>query len=684
VTAEGGLATWYVRSEAEGRVSVCAHRGAGFASGETVDPGAAAALDAELVYEAVVGPDGALHVRVPALAGAAPVWFALHVGESDAADLVALVAPGPPSGTVVDADALDRLGVTREDHAAVLRWKRDSGIIDRIYVQPAHRRRGIGSLLVHVADAVHQVRGWPGAIGADGRRTELGERFADRFEHPERVAERTTRVPSFDLTIGLRRIARELAAGRLTLPQPDAAAVGDADDGATWYVRGRTDAVSGRVEVRAFRGPGHRDGAVVDRAEARTDRAAPLWSVALDDESRPVVTLDALDGTPGVWFCALADRPDLPDAVDLVAFATDHVPSGTIIAGPEFAALDVASSEQVGAVRWHRSTGIVELVYVQPEQRRQRLATALVHAASAYHHCHRWPGVLRSDGRRTDLGQRFVVALGQPVRTGAWRERVAPGDPVPAGAGAGAGVGPGASAVAPDLGPGASAPGGAVGATRTGDAPTWYVRERREPSGRWAVDAHRGDAHPDAAVLDARDARLAGTMPVWSVADDDEGRARIRFPGMPTAPPVVLVVLRDRSALPDLVDLVALPVTGNDGPPPGTVLDVAGLVDSGRRLEEQVGAVRWRRSDGRIERLALASAAAGPGQLMMLLAQAASAYHQANGWSGALHADGRRGLRPEAPFVLDPTGHEPDVTAADTSADGSRRGPWPWRRRASV
>lgn len=624
----------------------------------------------QVLYEAELAPDGRRTVRWPGLGRELDAWFCVLVGPADApgaADLVAFRTPHLPAGAIVDVDEASRLGVPASDQAGAMRWDRATGAIDRVHVQPAHRRRGLATALVLTADAVHQLAGWPGSLHADGRRSDQGEAFAAAMEHPERVAPRTVRVPPSDVVRALRRllVRRGIAApsarvvplaaaagpaGSDRRLEPDAS--GSADASATWYVRHGSDAPSGRHEVDGWRGPGHPDGAVLDADAARTDGATRLWSLRFDDEGRPIVRFPSLPGVAPVWFCLLAQRPKDPMLVDLVAFDRPVLPPGTVVSDVDFPLLGIASSEQVGAVRWDRSTSIVRLVYVQPEHRRQQLASALVYAASAVHQSHGWVGALRSDGRRTDLGQRFVVALGHPERSGAWRARVAPADPV-----------------TPE-----------VAAARRDGAPIWYVRGVAAlPSGRSAVRAFRGDAHDDATVLRPDEARVAGAMPLWSVSDDALGRAVVRFDGLPSAPPVVLVVLRGADAPEGSVDLVALPA---DHPPladvmPGTVLDSD--VPVGTDLGAQLGSVRWRVQDGAILRIGVAEGSSGSGPLLTLLVAAASAWHQANRWSGALALDGRRPARPEQPFLTSFAAAAPGPGPAVRSAPRRR---WSFGRRA--
>jgi GNAT superfamily N-acetyltransferase len=199
------------------------------------------------------------------------------------------------------------------------------------------------------------------------------------------------------------------------------------DDTNLWYVRDRFDETRGRWVVRAFRGSPHPDGAVLD-VEVDVpdlDGAEPAWMVTGDARGRSVVAVSEriLPSPPAVWFVEVIERPDRPDEAQLVAFATDHLEAGIVVDRFAFATMGVANHAQVGAVKWRPSTGVVVEVFVKPGHRRQRLATLLLGAADAIHQSHGWPGAIRSDGRRTDLGEELVIGVAHPKRVAPWTER---------------------------------------------------------------------------------------------------------------------------------------------------------------------------------------------------------------------------------------------------------------------
>lgn len=121
------------------------------------------------------------------------------------------------------------------------------------------------------------------------------------------------------------------------------------------------------------------------------------------------------EGALQLWFVNVDEPNAKPAATSLVAFATDDFEPGTIVNNYTFAASRVDNSLQVGAIRWYR-TGIIHQVFVAEQWRRRFVASLLIYAASAFHQSNGWPGCLRSDGRRTDLGEKFAAGVRHPQR----------------------------------------------------------------------------------------------------------------------------------------------------------------------------------------------------------------------------------------------------------------------------
>src|SRR5690606_12811260 len=133
---------------------------------------------------------------------------------------------------------------------------------------------------------------------------------------------------------------------------------------------------------------------------------------------RVLVNPDAVPGAPAMWFVVLPEAGERP-ATTLVGYEHDALPPGTVVDDVVFFGLPVRNDEQVGAIRWWHEEAVVDQVYVAEAHRRRHTASALINAASAYHQRHGWPGRLRTDGRRTAMGERPGAGLPTTERTAA-------------------------------------------------------------------------------------------------------------------------------------------------------------------------------------------------------------------------------------------------------------------------
>lgn len=162
--------------------------------------------------------------------------------------------------------------------------------------------------------------------------------------------------------------------------------------------------------------------------------------------------------------------------------------------------------------------------------------------------------------------------------------------------------------------------------------PTWYARRATLPSGLHLVSAHRGDEFPDGATM--HDGRPA----LWTVEPSADGLLRfvVSPEAVSAAPPTWFVNVDEPRASPPAANLVAY---ATDDFLAGTIINQYQFGSLGLPGEEQAGAVRWFR-DGLVHQVFVAPAWRRR-QLATLLVYAASAFHQANGWPGFLHDDGR-------------------------------------------
>lgn len=185
-----------------------------------------------------------------------------------------------------------------------------------------------------------------------------------------------------------------------------------------------------RWSVRCVLTNEHPDGSLLDDP-IDTMGMFVLWRVGIDDDGHGVVRLNraALGAAPTLWYVMLPE-PNAPrPAMSLVGFPTTHLAEGTIITDPLFFGMPVENDEQVGAVRWWYEDGVIDQVYVDPNWRRQGVATALLYAVGAWQALHGFPVDIRSDGRRTELGQHLDAATMFPQRFAPITEVAPPMDP---------------------------------------------------------------------------------------------------------------------------------------------------------------------------------------------------------------------------------------------------------------
>lgn len=94
-----------------------------------------------------------------------------------------------------------------------------------------------------------------------------------------------------------------------------------------------------------------------------------------------------MHGTTDPWF-VLVGASGRDPLVQLVAFATTDRPPGTVADPVDAAGIGVRSDQQVGAIQWDRTSGVIAQLFVQPQARRHGLARVLAYAASGVHQFH--------------------------------------------------------------------------------------------------------------------------------------------------------------------------------------------------------------------------------------------------------------------------------------------------------
>ncbi len=204
--------------------------------------------------------------------------------------------------------------------------------------------------------------------------------------------------------------------GRLECVPPTDPTSPDSATSTAWYAR--TGVLgSGLHRVSAHLGGEHPDGSWVDMSGAAEPDAPTLWRT--DDATvgllRVLIAERATPGAPPLWYVWVDEPRADPVAANLVAFADEAVAAGTILDRYAFASMGVSNDSQAGAIRWYRS-GVIHQIFVAPDWRRRQVGSCLIYAASAFHQANGWPGHLRADGRRTDLGERMAASLKHPQR----------------------------------------------------------------------------------------------------------------------------------------------------------------------------------------------------------------------------------------------------------------------------
>ncbi len=128
-----------------------------------------------------------------------------------------------------------------------------------------------------------------------------------------------------------------------------------------------------------------------------------------------VVSPEVAPAAPLLWGVVAPADGGREDEVDLVAFSTTHAPDGALLDRRVFARTGLSWSNQVGALRWSTTTGILRQIYVSPAHRRRRVGSKLVAMAVGIRITMDW-AELRSDGRLTDLGDAWASAAPEWTR----------------------------------------------------------------------------------------------------------------------------------------------------------------------------------------------------------------------------------------------------------------------------
>jgi GNAT superfamily N-acetyltransferase len=169
----------------------------------------------------------------------------------------------------------------------------------------------------------------------------------------------------------------------------------------------------------------------------------------------------------------------------------------------------------------------------------------------------------------------------------------------------------------------------------TGPRNVWYLREGRIGE-RWQVAAHVGNTHPDGAIAD----QASGDPLLWRTMPSDGALLKVELApdSVPGMPDLWFVHVDEPRATPRATNLVAF---ASDDFEPGAIVSKYAFATAGVHNDRQAGAVRWYPSSAIVHQI-FVSPDWRRRSVGTVLLYTADAFHQANGWQGHLHSDGRR------------------------------------------
>lgn len=173
----------------------------------------------------------------------------------------------------------------------------------------------------------------------------------------------------------------------------------------------------------------------------------------------------------------------------------------------------------------------------------------------------------------------------------------------------------------------------------------WYLRDGRLDGRFWQARCFLDDRFPDGHIVDPDGARagdagdLSDTLEIWRTSLDPAGHLVITVNdwAAPDAPDLWYVVLREPGDRP-ATSLVAYSTPHFV---PGAVVEDHEFFPLPVRNDEQVAALRWWHEEATVDQV-FVSRAYRRSHAATKIIYAASSFHQANGWRGRLHSDGRR------------------------------------------
>ena len=103
-----------------------------------------------------------------------------------------------PDGHILDVEEFRKHGHTTADQVAAVKWERESGKLQQIYVSSDYRRMGISFRLLNIADIIHVASGVSTFIYGGEEVTADGEKLAEAWKHSPRVKEKKASFSPMD------------------------------------------------------------------------------------------------------------------------------------------------------------------------------------------------------------------------------------------------------------------------------------------------------------------------------------------------------------------------------------------------------------------------------------------------------------------------------------------------------
>jgi len=142
-----------------------------------------------------------LHINTALLPGTPPIWYVAlpeRKQPSPAISLVAFITEDHEPGKVISDPEFFSMAVDSTEQVGAIRWWIDSGVVDQIFVAEQWRRKHVGRALWAAAQGYQVHNGWTPRLSSIGRRTAMGQKYAESALFPDRFAPLEVLLPPMD------------------------------------------------------------------------------------------------------------------------------------------------------------------------------------------------------------------------------------------------------------------------------------------------------------------------------------------------------------------------------------------------------------------------------------------------------------------------------------------------------